>query len=121
MRRQLWPKSAACTRCGYLVWFKYERIGDDEDVIRLAGTLIHSERWTGLIASLKLRPGVRLVLDFRDVDFMGSGIFSKLIELKRKVRAVTGSLILRHVNARILKEFQVTRLDHMFEFEDRSP
>jgi anti-anti-sigma factor len=114
-------KSVPCARCGHLVWFGYERLGDDEEVIKFRGKLIHSEQWTGLLNSLKLRPGGRLVLDFHDVDFIASGIFSKLIELKRKVRAVTGSLILRHVNAQIFKQFQVTRLDHMSEFEDRSP
>jgi anti-anti-sigma factor len=115
---QTLAESAACTRCGHLVWFKYERISDNEDVISLGGKLIQSEQWNGLIASLKLRPGVRLVLDFRDVDYIGSSTFSKLIELKRKLRAVTGSLILRHVNARIQNDFRVTRLDHMFEFAD---
>lgn len=111
-------EAAPRARCGHLVWFTWERRGDGEEVIKLSGKLIHSERWNGLIGSLKLHPGGRLVLDFADVDYIGSGTFSKLIELKRKVRAVTGNLVLRHVQADVFKDFQVTRLDHVFDFEE---
>lgn len=109
--------AAPCARCGHLEWFTWEDRGD-EAIVKLAGRLTESEPWDRLVDSIKLRPGARLVLDFRGVDYVSSGIFVRLIALKRKTLLLTGSLTLRHVRPELLKIFEVTRLDHVFDFEN---
>jgi anti-anti-sigma factor len=67
--------------------------------------------------SVALRPGIQLVLDLDDVHSFASATLASLISLQKRAKAVGGQLTIRHVRPEVMNAFQITRLDHVFEFE----
>jgi len=106
---------APCPRCGHLLWFVWEELGDTQ-VIKLAGSSFDAESWERLIESIDVRPGVRLVIDFRDVQKLSGSILGELINLKKKLGRKR-RLVLQHVHPDVLEVFRITRLDQVFEME----
>ncbi len=107
---------APCPRCGHLLWFTWEDLGDDQ-VIKLTGSVLRPESFERLIDSATTRSAMRLVLDFSEVQYLSSPALGKLINLKKQVRSVGRQLILRHVNPDLLEVFRITRLDQVFDLE----
>ena len=60
----------------------------------------------------------RLVLDFREVQFMASIMLGKLIGLKRKVQRLGGGIKLCRLSPTIREVFHVSALDRVFEIHD---
>ena len=56
----------------------------------------------------------KILLNFRNVEFLSSAALGKLITLNRKVQAVRGKLILCGITAEIKEVFQITKLDKLF-------
>jgi len=56
----------------------------------------------------------KILLNFRNVEFLSSAALGKLITLNRKVQAVRGKLILCGISAEIKEVFQITKLDKLF-------
>ncbi len=58
----------------------------------------------------------KLILDFSHVKFLSSQTLGILVTLNEKVRAIKGSLRLCGLRKELLKVFQITNLDKLFEF-----
>jgi anti-sigma B factor antagonist len=64
-----------------------------------------------------LHNGVRLVIDFSDVQNISSAILGKLINLRKKLNAAGGRLNIQHVHPDLVEVFRMTRLDQMLGLE----
>jgi anti-anti-sigma factor len=110
------PGDAPCPRCGHLLWFVWEVLGDVQ-VIRPTGSCFDLESWDSLIDSVATRNCLRLVIDFSEVQYMSSAILGKLINLKKKLSAARGRLRIEHVHPDLLEIFRITRLDQALGIE----
>ncbi len=63
-------------------------------------------------------PGIRLLLNFKNVDHLSSAALSMLITLQKKVEAQKGALKLSDINRQILEVFKITRLNKLFQIHD---
>jgi anti-anti-sigma factor len=107
---------APCPFCGHLLWFTREDIGDFE-IIKPIGSRLSAESLDQLFASEPLRTGMRFILDLSDVQAFSSDVLGKLINLKKKVAAVHGTMRLRGIHPDVREVFRITRLDQVFELE----
>ena len=57
----------------------------------------------------------RLLLNFGKVQYLSSAALGKLINLKKKVGAVSGTLKLCCIHAELMEVFRITRLDKVFD------
>jgi HptB-dependent secretion and biofilm anti anti-sigma factor len=105
-----------CPVCGHLLWFTGEIRGADQ-VVRLPGHLLQAESLDAVSGCEDLQPGMRLVLDFSEVECVSSAALGRLISLKRRVGALRGQLVLRAVHPDVLDVLRVTRLDQFFTVE----
>jgi anti-sigma B factor antagonist len=58
--------------------------------------------------------GPKLVLNFRNVEFMSSATLGMLVTVLKKVRAAGGKLVLCSIDQQILEVFAITKLDKQF-------
>jgi anti-anti-sigma factor len=107
---------APCPCCGHLLWFTLEDLGDVQ-VIKLTGKLFSSESLDQLLDYDAMGPGIRLVLDFGDVQYFSSNVLGRLINLKKKVAALKGTIRLRAIPTDLREVFRSTRLDQVFQIE----
>jgi anti-sigma B factor antagonist len=107
---------APCPRCGHLVWFTREDLGDVR-VIKPMGSRLEPESLDSLVNRLAIRPGTRLVIDFSDVQYLASRVLGDLIRLKKQLDAGRGRLSLRHLHPDLMEVFQISRLDRVFDLE----
>jgi len=61
--------------------------------------------------------GIKLIVDFKGVEYLSSTVLGKLITLKRKVDAQSGKLRLCNIKKTILEVFSITKLDTIFEIK----
>jgi anti-anti-sigma factor len=107
---------APCPRCGHLLWFAWEDLGDVR-VIRPTGRLLDAESWDSLIDSVTMPKGMRLAIDFSEVRYMSSAVLGKLINLKKKLNGARGRISLRHLHPDLVEVFRITRLDKVLGLE----
>ncbi len=62
--------------------------------------------------------GIKLLLDFRNVDHLSSAALGMLITLNKKVKEQRGNLKLSDINRQIFEVFKITRLNRVFEIHD---
>jgi anti-sigma B factor antagonist len=60
----------------------------------------------------------KLVLDFSKVRFLSSSALGVLITLRKKSEAIKGKVVLCGLRSELMKVFQISRLDKLFEFCD---
>jgi anti-anti-sigma factor len=58
---------------------------------------------------------VKLLLDFRNVQFMSGRMLAVLVWIARKIERSEGSTKLCGINPHLLAHFEITRLHHYFE------
>lgn len=63
-------------------------------------------------------PGIRLLLNFRNVDHLSSAALGMLITLNKKVKEQNGALKLSDINRQIFEVFKITRLNKIFDIHD---
>jgi len=63
-------------------------------------------------------PGIRLLLNFRNVDHLSSAALGMLITLNRKVQEKKGALKLSDINRQIFEVFKITKLNRVFDIHD---
>ena len=107
---------APCPRCGHLLWFTWEGLGD-ADVIKPTEDLLTREGLDAFLDSVAMKPGVHLILDLSEVDYFASAALARLVGLKKRVKSVGGQFTIRNVNPGLLEIFRVTRLEHVFDME----
>jgi anti-sigma B factor antagonist len=56
-----------------------------------------------------------IIIDFGRVKFMSSAALGRLVQLKKRLRAVSGHLKLCCIDPTLLEVFRITRLDTVFE------
>jgi anti-anti-sigma factor len=107
---------APCLRCGHLLWFTWEDQGEIE-VIRPVENTLRAESLDRFLDSVVIRPGTHIVLDLTRVRFFSSAVFSKLINLKRRVGSVGGRFSIRNIHHNVLEALRIAHLDHVFTLE----
>ena len=60
----------------------------------------------------------KVLLNFRNVEFMSSAALGKLITLHRKLQAVQGKLVLCKITKDILDVFKITKLDRILAIKN---
>jgi anti-anti-sigma factor len=108
--------NTSCPRCGYLIWFTHEELGNDQ-IVKPTVRLLQPDMVEKLIGLETLFRAKRLVLDFREVDLIPSAALGKLVRLKKTVEAASGRIALRKLSPNLLKVFQIIGLDRVFEIE----
>lgn len=63
-------------------------------------------------------PGIRLLLNFKNVDHLSSAALGMLITLNKKVKEQSGQLKLSDINRQIYEVFKITRLNRVFNIHD---
>ena len=63
-------------------------------------------------------PGIRLLLNFKNVDHLSSAALGMLIRLNKKVKERNGDLKLSDINRQIFEVFKITRLNRVFDIHD---
>jgi anti-anti-sigma factor len=109
----------SCPRCGYLIWFTREDLGNDQ-IVKPTVRLLLPDMVEKLIGLETLFRAKRLVLDFREVDLMPSPSLGKLVRLNKTVEAACGRLMLRNLSPNLVNVFQITGLDRVLNLELRS-
>ena len=67
---------------------------------------------------VKDEPGIRLLLNFRNVDHLSSAALGMLINLNKRVKEQQGALRLSDINRQIFEVFKITRLNRVFDIHD---
>lgn len=107
---------APCPRCGHLLWFTHEDLGDAL-VIRPTEGRLDAESIGRLIDTTAMRPATRLVIDCGGVPYLASSDLGSLINLKKRLGAGGVRLVLRHVHPDLADVFRITRFDQVFQLE----
>lgn len=71
-----------------------------------------------LIKQLNDTTEERVILDFRNVQFMSSSMLGKLVQLQKKCKEFKVHLKLAAISPDIRQVFKITKLDKLFEIED---
>jgi anti-sigma B factor antagonist len=71
-----------------------------------------------LFALVSATPGIRLLLDFSNVQHLSSAALGMLIKLQKEVSAQNGRLKLSDINPQIYEVFKITRLTKQFDIHD---
>lgn len=64
------------------------------------------------------QPGVKLLLNFKNVDHLSSAALGMLITLNKKIKERSGALKLSDINRQIFEVFKITRLNRLFEIHE---
>src|SRR5438309_11660659 len=56
----------------------------------------------------------KMLLNFRNVEYLSSAALGKLITLNKKVQAAGGRLVLCNIDPQIREVFEITKLDKLF-------
>lgn len=71
-----------------------------------------------LFALVRENEGIKLLLNFKNVEHLSSAALGMLINLNREVSGQSGKLALSDINPQIYEVFRITRLNKMFEIYD---
>jgi anti-sigma B factor antagonist len=81
----------------------------DEQNIQVIGEQLFS-----LVEELGRR---KILLNFRNVEYLSSAALGKFITLNKKVNTAGGKLVLCNIDPQIYEVFQITKLDKLFKIE----
>lgn len=62
--------------------------------------------------------GIKLLLDFENVEHLSSAVLSMLINLNKRVSEQKGQLKLANIKPQIYEVFKITRLNELFDIRD---
>lgn len=71
-----------------------------------------------LIGLIESEPGIKLLLNFQNVDHLSSAALGTLITLNKKIKEQNGALKLCDINRQIFEVFKITRLHRVFDIQD---
>jgi anti-sigma B factor antagonist len=94
-----------------IITFTDEKILEEKDVQAIQESIMSViESATG---------GIKLILDFCNVQFLSSAVLGLLIRISKKVYEHDGQLKLCNISPKIYKIFKITRLTKIFDiYED---
>jgi anti-sigma B factor antagonist len=58
----------------------------------------------------------RLIFDFEGVKFFSSQVLGLLLDIRAKLQAVSGKVVISAINPQLHRVFKITNLDKIFEF-----
>jgi anti-sigma B factor antagonist len=96
----------------------------DSTVIRFtASQVVLDEQSTSLVGEQLLalvgrRRPRRLLVDFGNVEYLGSDALALLLRLRKELHAWGGRLTLCHVKPQLYEVFEVTKLHTLFDIEN---
>lgn len=94
-----------------IITFIDERILEEKDVQSLQESIM------SVVESA--HDGIKLILDFSNVQFLSSAVLGLLMRISKKVYENNGQLKLCSINPKIYKIFKITRLTKIFDiYED---
>lgn len=67
---------------------------------------------------IESEPGIRLLLNFHNVDHLSSAALGTLITLNKKIKEQSGAMKLSDINRQIFEVFKITRLHRVFDIHD---
>jgi anti-anti-sigma factor len=103
-----------CRRCGNLLWFRWT-VEDDAPVVRPLGMSLTQEVVERIAALVRNRAeGRPLVIDMSEVEYLGSAVIARLVELRKDVDSQGGRLRIRNLHSDLAEVFRITRLDQVF-------
>lgn len=62
--------------------------------------------------------GIKLLLNFKNVDHLSSAALGMLITLNKKIKDKSGMLKLSDINRQIFEVFRITKLNRVFDIHD---
>ena len=93
----------------YMVEFEDRKILDELSITQIG------EQLSELVSS---NPGIRLLLNFKNVEHLSSAALGTLITLEKQVKEERGRLKLSNIRPQIFEVFKITRLNRLFEIHD---
>jgi len=93
----------------HIVEFEDRKILDELTITQIG------EQLTELVQA---HPGIRLLLNFRNVEHLSSAALGMLITLERQIKEERGRLKLTDIRPQIFEVFKITRLNRLFEIHD---
>ncbi len=71
-----------------------------------------------LTALVDSEAGIKLLLDFSNVEHLSSAVLSMLINLNKKVHEQGGKLKMANIKPQIYEVFKITRLNTLFDIHE---
>ena len=93
----------------HVVHFLDRKILDESNIIEIANHLFD------LVDKQK---GVKLLLNFTNVQYLSSTVLGKLITLNTRVNEDRGKLVLCGIRPQILEVFKITKLTKLFDIAE---
>jgi anti-sigma B factor antagonist len=107
-----------CPRCGHLLWFSSECVGD-VTVVHLTDNRIAVMELLDLLDIAVLDGSVgKLLLDFRGIQTVSSAALGKMVKLIGRARSVSGRLALCRLHPDLRQVLRITRLDLIFDIHE---
>lgn len=97
---------------------------DDTTIITFTGNKILEDKdirslQESILSVVEQGDGIKLILDFCNVQFLSSAVLGLLIRVSKKVYERNGKLRLCNINPKIYRIFKMTRLTKVFDiYED---
>jgi anti-sigma B factor antagonist len=113
------PPSAACKRCGHLLWFR-RRVVDGIVVLDVlsAKSIGNGQMERATQSLLDCGSVPRVVLNLSEVKFASSSFIAGLVSLHKRIRAAEGKLVLCGLRPVIQEVLHGARLDKLFVIAD---
>jgi len=93
----------------HVVHFLDRKILDESNIVEIANQLFD------LVDANK---GIKLCLNFGNVQYLSSTVLGKLITLNTRVNEDNGKLVLCAIRPQILEVFKITKLTKLFDITD---
>ncbi len=85
---------------------------------KILDELVINEILTELVALIEGADGIKMLLDFENVDHLSSAALGMLITLNKRANEANGQLRLAKISPQIFEVFKITRLDKLFDIRD---
>ena len=69
---------------------------------------------------VETEPGIKLLLNFQNVDHLSSAALGMLITLNKKIKERQGALKLSDINRQIYEVFKITKLNRVFDIHENA-
>lgn len=89
-----------------VITFTDEKILEEQDIQSLQESIM---------SVIEQNTGIKMVLDFCNVQFLSSAVLGLLIRISKKIYEDDGELKLCNINAKIHEVFKITRLTKIFD------
>lgn len=91
-----------------VIRFVNEKILEEQDIQLLQ---------EGIMAVIEQSDGIRMVLDFSNVEFLSSAVLGMLIRVSKRIYERDGKLRLCNISPKIYEVFKITRLVEVFDID----